>query len=233
MLVQEYIPGRIHDGCFLFRRGEPRAVLTQQRIVLYPGRGGIGVLNETTDDPELAAAGERLLRRLDWHGPAQVEFKRDNGTGEPILMEINGRLWGTLDLSIQAGMNFPYLICRMAMDGDVPAQAGYRKGLRYRWPFPYGLLHAMESEQPLQAMRKFFGPARNTCSDVRWDDPLPALAEATYTLQRMWKRGSWRPMRSGASAQKAALKLLPVREGARRPSLDRARLHRRSTRARS
>ena len=196
MLIQEFIPGRIQDACFLFRYGEPRAVLTQQRVLMYPASGGNGVLNETTDDPTLVEAGARLLQRLAWHGPAQVEFKRDERTGELVLMEINGRLWGTLDLAVQAGMNFPWLICRLAMDGDIPTQTYYRKGLRYRWPVPYGILNALESQQPLRALWTFFGPARTTTrSDLRWDDPMPVFAEVAYMIQRMSKRGSLRPMR--------------------------------------
>ena len=36
-----------------------------------------------------------------------VEFKHDERDGVPKLMEINGRFWGSLQLAIDAGVDFP------------------------------------------------------------------------------------------------------------------------------
>ena len=46
-------------------------------------------------------------RRDRWHGVAMVEFKRDERDDTPRLMEINGRFWGSLQLAIDAGVDFP------------------------------------------------------------------------------------------------------------------------------
>jgi hypothetical protein len=40
-----------------------------------------------------------------------VEFK-DDGVNPPCLMEINGRFWGSLQLAIDAGVDFPGFGCR-------------------------------------------------------------------------------------------------------------------------
>ena len=45
---------------------------------------------------------ERLLKSVNWSGVAMVEFKVDEATGRPYLMEINGRFWGPLQLAIDA-----------------------------------------------------------------------------------------------------------------------------------
>lgn len=40
---------------------------------------------------------ERTINLLDafgWSGVAMVEYKVDERSGEPVLMEINGRFWG-------------------------------------------------------------------------------------------------------------------------------------------
>ena len=195
-LIQECAEGPIHDACLLCRHGEPRACLTQKRLITYPATGGIGVLNETTREPDLMEAASALLRKLGWHGPAQVEFKRNPSTGEPVLMEINGRLWGTLDLAVQAGIDFPWLLYEMAVRGDIAIQTEYTVGLRYRWPLPYGFLHAYETRRVAESLRVFFGPARSTRSDLCWDDPLPAVAEGLWTLRRMWLRRSMMPERA-------------------------------------
>lgn len=139
-LLQERIPGEVHDVCVLFRRGEPRAVLTQWRVRMEPPAGGPGVLVETTRNPELAERAVRLMRALRWHGPAQVEFRLDPRDGEPKLLEVNGRYWGTLGLAIRAGVDFPRLACRMALDGDVEPVTEYGVGVRMDWrrPAPEG-----------------------------------------------------------------------------------------------
>ena len=76
----------------------------------------------------------RLLERVKWHGAAMVEFKVDRQSNVPMLMEINGRFWGSLQLAIDAGLDFPYLLYQM-MNGKpvaVPNNA-YCIGTKSRW----------------------------------------------------------------------------------------------------
>ncbi|MGA9574068.1 MAG: ATP-grasp domain-containing protein [Lysobacterales bacterium] len=174
-LIQEYIPGLVHDACLLFRYGEARAALSQKRLAMYPQTGGVGIHNETTSEPELIEKARLLLSSLDWHGPAMVEFKHDRRDGKFKLMEINSRYWGTLDLAIQAGVNFPWLACRMALDGDIDPVFTYRVGLKYRWNWTYGWQYVMQSEQRMQALWEFYKPAADTCSEFWPADPMPHL----------------------------------------------------------
>ncbi len=43
-----------------------------------------------------------------------VEFKQDNRDGSLRLMEINARFWGSLQLAIDAGVNFPCILADIA-----------------------------------------------------------------------------------------------------------------------
>ena len=65
-----------------------------------------------------------------------VEFKKDNRDSEFKLMEINPKFWGSLDLAIASGVNFPHLICEMAVKGDIKPIFSYKTGVKFRWPFP-------------------------------------------------------------------------------------------------
>ncbi len=106
-LIQEYIFGnQIHDVCVLFNEGTPIAGLTQKRVLMYPNSGGGGIFNITTYDSELLEYTYSFLEKCKYHGVAQVEFKY-NKEGIPFLIEVNTKFWGTLDLSIKAGVNFP------------------------------------------------------------------------------------------------------------------------------
>ncbi len=48
------------------------------------------------------------------------------------LMEINGRFWGSLQLAIDAGVNFPRLAVDIALEQASPIDT-YRVGVRSRW----------------------------------------------------------------------------------------------------
>lgn len=135
-LIQEYIPGKIHDALFLFNNGEMKAALTQIREVTYPLSGGVGVNNITTYEPELIEYGKEILEFINWHGPCQVEVKKDMRDGKYKLIEINPKLWGTLDLSIKAGINFALKDLEIATKGDTQEQYEYKVGIKYKWIFP-------------------------------------------------------------------------------------------------
>jgi predicted ATP-grasp superfamily ATP-dependent carboligase len=187
-LVQELVPGEVHDVNVLMRHGEPRAAQTQRRLRMLPAAGGPGILSETTWEPELRDAAVALLRSVGWHGPAQVEMKRDARDGTARILDVNPRFWGTLDLAIAAGVDFPGLTCRLALEGDVEPVFEYRVGLRFRWPFPHGLRYALQDPRPWRAAWDFFGPARSTAWDLWASDPAPHLAEGWLQLRQRWQR---------------------------------------------
>jgi len=62
-----------------------------------------------------------------------VEFKWDTVENRPKLIEVNGRFWGSLNLAIQAGVDFPFLLYQLALGENVFGPADYRIGLKSRW----------------------------------------------------------------------------------------------------
>lgn len=134
VLLQEPIEGA-GTGLFLLRHeGRTLAAFAHRRIREKPPGGGVSVYRESISvDPELLAASERLLDRFDWSGVAMVEFKRDLETGEAYLMEVNARFWGSLQLAIDAGVDFPALLLAVARGEDPEPVRGYATGVRSRW----------------------------------------------------------------------------------------------------
>jgi predicted ATP-grasp superfamily ATP-dependent carboligase len=205
-LIQDLVPGVVHDVNVLMCHGEPRIAQTQRRVRMLPASGGPGILSETTWEPELRDAAIELMRSVGWHGPAQIEMKRDGRDGRARILDVNPRFWGTLDLAIRAGVDFPALTCRLALDGDVAPLDRYRVGLRFRWPFPHGFRYARQDARPWRAAWEFFGPARSTAWDLWPTDPLPHLAEGWRLLRRHRPASSEPPPRgSQASTTRRAL----------------------------
>lgn len=62
-----------------------------------------------------------------------VEYKVDASTGVPYLMEVNGRFWGSLQLAIDAGVDFPALLVAASDNAVRSTDGNYRVGVRSRW----------------------------------------------------------------------------------------------------
>ncbi|WP_121820543.1 carboxylate--amine ligase [Halostella salina] len=106
VLVQEYVGGSTTYACgALFLDGAVRTLFEHEERRSIPRQGGSGTRVGVFRDPELEAAAIRLLRELDWHGFALVEFKRRDD-GSYALMEVNPKLWASYALASQAGYRF-------------------------------------------------------------------------------------------------------------------------------
>jgi len=190
-LVQEYIPpgGEALGVSALFNRDAvPRALFVHKRLREYPVGGGPSTLRESVIRPEAAELAVRLLQALRWYGVAMVEFKVDPRDGVPKLMEINPKLWGSLNLAIASGVDFPALWYRLAVDGDVAPVFNYRAGVRGRLLLA-DALHFLTNPDRFRLRPSFFrlGDPR-TRGDI-WDpsDPIPGLALGPLLLLEGWR----------------------------------------------
>jgi predicted ATP-grasp superfamily ATP-dependent carboligase len=192
-LVQEYIPGDGRGIFVLMNQGRLRAAFAHRRIREKPPSGGVSVLSESVVlDSQLLEHSERILEALKWHGVAMVEFRRDARDGVAKLLEINGRFWGSLQLAVDAGVDFPYLLYRLAIDGDVEPVFTYKVGVRLRWwlgDVDWLLLRLRERggiAGQLGAILEFLKPTGKTArAEVfRRDDPAPAAVELAQYLRQ-------------------------------------------------
>ncbi|HKL62054.1 MAG TPA: ATP-grasp domain-containing protein [Woeseiaceae bacterium] len=132
-LVQEFIPGHGAGLFTVYGRQGPLHWFAHRRLREKPPSGGVSVLCESAPvDPTLRDYAKALLDDAGWLGPAMVEFRID-ADGKPWLMEINGRFWGSLQLSIDSGLDLPWSWYRV-MNGENPApQWDYETGRKLRW----------------------------------------------------------------------------------------------------
>jgi hypothetical protein len=189
-LIQGFVPGEGKGVFALCDRGQPVAWFAHQRLRdVRPTGSGSSLRRSIALDPRLQEPAGRLLRELEWHGPAMVEF-RDDGCQPPCLMEVNGRFWTSLQLGVEAGVDFPLLWVRLLRDGSVPPQDRYRVGVTLRWllgdlkRFLFILAGPPEGfpgRFPTvgQGIREFLGPQPPGTRLEVWtrSDPRPALGE--------------------------------------------------------
>jgi predicted ATP-grasp superfamily ATP-dependent carboligase len=132
-LAQEYIPGHGQGIFALFDRGTPVAFFAHKRLREKPPSGGVSVLSESIPlDPRLLDISKILLGSVPCHGVAMVEFKM-RSSGLPYLMEVNPRFWGSLQLAVDAGIDFPWLLYQLAVGAPIDTPQGYQTAIRCRW----------------------------------------------------------------------------------------------------
>ena len=187
-LVQEYIHGQGQGIFALYDHGRPLAFFAHKRLREKPPEGGVSVLSESvTVTQRQHDVAEALLTPLGWHGVAMVEFKV-SVDGTPYLMEINGRFWGSLQLAVDAGVDFPYMLYQLAVGDKVEFSGDYRTGIKSRWLLGdldhlYLILKAGGDKygamEKLRALGRFFTPmpGRVRHEINRLDDFAPFIFE--------------------------------------------------------
>jgi predicted ATP-grasp superfamily ATP-dependent carboligase len=132
ILLQEFVPGHGEAIFLLMRDGEPLVRFAHRRLREKPPTGGQSVLRESiSPDSGLLDWSEKLLGSLRWSGAAMVEYRR-GPDGRAVLMEVNPRLWGSLQLAIDAGVDFPSLLLDLHL-GRPLEPVSSRPGVRTRW----------------------------------------------------------------------------------------------------
>jgi predicted ATP-grasp superfamily ATP-dependent carboligase len=135
LLLQEYCGGEAHGVEVLAHEGRTLAAFQHRRLREVPITGGASSFRESVAlDPALLDHAARLLGALGWTGLAMVEFKV--GESGPRLMELNGRIWGSLPLAVKSGVDFPAGLVDVCLGTgpapDEPLHASYALGVRSR-----------------------------------------------------------------------------------------------------
>jgi predicted ATP-grasp superfamily ATP-dependent carboligase len=191
LLVQEYVAGRGQGVFGLYSAGKVVTFFAHRRLREKPPSGGVSVLSESVPvDPRLREISQRLLDSVGWHGVAMVEFKV-TPEGTPYLIEINGRFWGSLQLAIEAGVDFPWLLYRVALGEPVEPVEDYAVGMRNLWllgDLDHLYLRLREHgglAEKIRVVRAFLSMFESgTRHEVnRWDDVRPFLRETARYLR--------------------------------------------------
>jgi D-aspartate ligase len=184
LMVQELIPG---DGAAqqsfaaLCRDGEVLASLTACRTRQFPmdfGRASTFV--ETIDDPDVERDARRLLAAMRFTGLVEVEFKAN------LLLDVNPRAWGWQSLCGRAGVDFPYLLWRLASGAPVPSARAVA-GVRWVRMTTDLLAVAGELRAGRMSARTYLRSLRRPLEFAVFalDDPLPSLVGPLMTARML------------------------------------------------
>ncbi|MEK6282926.1 MAG: GNAT family N-acetyltransferase [Acidobacteriota bacterium] len=205
-LIQEFVPGQGKGVFALCDQGRAVALFAHERLrETRPTGSGSSLRRSIPLEPRLRDPAERLLAKLKWHGPAMVEFK-DDGKEAPCLMEVNGRFWGSLQLGIDAGVDFPLLWLSILNGQPMEPLTHYEEGLTLRWLWgdvkrfawilrgtPPG--YAAAYPTVYEGLRDLLGPQPHGTRLEAWRmrDPWPAVGELTGGVKEFldWTTPMW------------------------------------------
>jgi protein-tyrosine-phosphatase/predicted ATP-grasp superfamily ATP-dependent carboligase len=180
---QDFVPGTGFGIEMLFDHGRLAWHFAHERIHEVPLTGGGSTYRRSIAPPrEAFDMAERMLRELRWHGVAMVEF-RGKPSGPFVLMEVNPRLWGSLALSIDCGVDFPWGLALLARREPLSPPPAYRVGYRTRDVLRDSLWHVdnlradrsdplLITRPPLTALRELMRPlvGRESWDYFDWRD---------------------------------------------------------------
>lgn len=199
-LLQKFIQGK-GFGVFLHigKNGKLCAEFAHERLRdLRPTGSGSVLRRSIAVDEKLRQLSVKLLLHIGWRGVAMVEYRKDDLTGNPYLMEINGRFWGSLQLATDAGVNFPKILVDDVLGRNIQI-ADYKQGVILRWWLgdlvrtlsvikgkPAGFKGQFPSKW--SAIKDFIGPqlpgTRNEIFRIK--DPMPAIGEVVSIIYKLF-----------------------------------------------
>jgi predicted ATP-grasp superfamily ATP-dependent carboligase len=140
VVVQEFVPGIGYGFFALMEEGEPLRIFMHQRIREFPPSGGRSTAARAFYSPRLKELGLRVLKALKWRGVAMVEFKYNPTIDDFVLIEINAKFWGSLELGLSAGVNFGADLIRLFRGERLRYCENYDRSHEFYWPLDDDLL---------------------------------------------------------------------------------------------
>jgi len=174
-IVQDYIPNGGEFGVYTIfnKHSEPIALSVHKRLRSMHTYGGISTLRKTTKNEKLVNLAFKLLKTIKWSGAAMVEFRIDTRDNQPKLMEINPRFWGSLQLSILSGIDFPYKLYQLTMQDDPIPNLDFKENVYCRW-FLADITNVFQSSKKVKKIIDLCRPdVHNDIISIM--DPKPGL----------------------------------------------------------
>lgn len=124
VICQEPISGHGIGVNVISQNGQLIAASINERVH-EPANGGASSFRRSIPiSDELLEIASAFARELNWTGVMMIELKKDY-LGKFYLMEINPRFWGSLQLSIWAGIDFPLLFLNIYLDHTILSEINF------------------------------------------------------------------------------------------------------------
>lgn len=183
LIVQEFVDhsgGHYSIGTVFDQDGAPTAIHAYEELRQYPDSGGPAIHARSIEIEPWVHELLALLEVIDWTGPAHMDVLFDPDDRTYKLLEVNPRLWSSMALTIDSGVDIPMSILRAAHGVSSDASPAYDTDLEYRWVLPNELLWAVDGWNTPNRLRELLGTNRDgvTYSILSRPDPQAIIGTA-------------------------------------------------------
>jgi len=184
-----YYTHRAADGTVHFE-------FTKQVLRRFPRNEGPGSLHVVRWDEEIAIEARKLLDATGFTGYANIEFKRDERGGLPVMIELNPRFTASQELLVQCGIPAGRIVLDSALGRRVEPLGSHVQGIKLWDPArdlrAFGELRRLEGLGFMSWLRSIRGPKAFLL--FRWSDPRPTLSRLASigrkVIARPFQRGT-------------------------------------------
>lgn len=163
------------------------------RLQQYPNSGGPSTSRMSIQNDNLVKKSIRLLKNLNWYGVAMIEWKIDPDNNEAMLMEVNPRFWGSLELAVRSGVNFPSLYARASIGIKIVPPKQYQNGVICRWMFPGEILRYLtQKKNEKESLNAFIKNLSNTAEEWNRSDILGFISSFFCNLLLIFNIKFWK-----------------------------------------
>jgi predicted ATP-grasp superfamily ATP-dependent carboligase len=195
-IIQDFIAfGDKYSVNMLFdKQYNLKAAYVQKYLRTFPVKTGPSTLTESIEYPELLDMAVKIAKNIKWYGVMELEFIVDTETEKPYFMEINPRFWASVQGAIFAGVDFPWLLYKVALEEDFESVFTYKTGSRCRWLLPGDILHFLSNKNRFNMDPPFLGGKKYGIKDdiASRDDPMPVLGFFLACLRYLFDLNMWR-----------------------------------------
>lgn len=147
VIIQEFVDhsgGHYSIGTVFDRDGTPRAIHAYEELIQYPDSGGPAIRARSVPVGPWVHEMLDLLKTVDWTGPAHMDVLLDPVDETYKLLEVNPRIWSSIALAIDSGVDIPGVILDIASGIDPGETSTYPTDRAYRWVIPNEILWAID-----------------------------------------------------------------------------------------
>ncbi|MEJ2250835.1 MAG: ATP-grasp domain-containing protein [Candidatus Lokiarchaeota archaeon] len=185
-LVQEFISGKIYDTVVLAEKGEILTYFQNIRLRTYPKEGGAYTFAEgIKKNSKMLNYARILIKEIGWTGPAMIEFMKSDDDNKFYLMEINGRYWGSIPLTVKSGIDVPWLHYLQLRKSLKNIKNHHYNIIKLRWLIPGEILWLFDNLKAgnfksIIAFLHSFSNSKYAILSIK--DPKPFLGNFLYFL---------------------------------------------------
>lgn len=189
LYLQDYVQGAGYGASFLYNHGDIVTGFVHKRLTEKTHTGGVSTRRVSVKNDKLLDYGKRILDRMDWHGPAMVEFKYDEENDKAWFIEINPRYWGSLPLPVAAGLSIPYW--HYCIAANTPFEVNdYKAGIESKWilgEFITLVERIIKCKLNWKEFKSIFNFHADNYDDFKKDDLTAFWGEIMYYLVKLIK----------------------------------------------